>query len=115
MSNNRKDHLEVTYDQVAGFLEISKKKEMHSKELLKYVLKNDVPCTDEAINHMCELFSASGAISKYLKKFIEMENVTEKTIFKMNPNDVLTMSTLMVNLIAICDSLKKYNYSLEVH
>ena len=48
-------------------------------------------------------------------KFLEMENVNHKTVFRMAPNSVLTMSTLMVNLVTICESLRPSNYSFEVH
>ena len=114
MSNKPKDGLEVTYDQIAGFLEISRKKELQSKELLKYILKNDAPCSEENLNIICELFSVSNSVTKYLSKFLEMENVTKKTVFKISPSSVMTMSTLIVNLVQISESLRGF-YSLEVH
>ena len=115
MSSDDEKGLDVTYDQISGFLEISKSKELYSKELLKYILKNDVACSDDTLTKMCELFSVSVSINKFLQKFLEMENVNHKTVFRMTPNSVLTMSTLMVNLVTICESLRPSNYSFEVH
>ena len=114
MSNNQNKGLEVTYDQIAGFMEISKKKELHSKELLKYILKYDAPCTEETIDLICELFYLSNSATKYLANILEMENVTEKTVFKISPNSVMTISTLIVNVVQVSESLRGI-YSLEEH
>ena len=114
MSDKPNKGLEVTYEQIAGFLEISKRKELQSKELLKYILKNDTPCSEGILNTICELFSVSNSVTKYLTGFLEMENVTERTVFKISPSSVMTMSTLIVNLVQISESLRGI-YSLEIH
>jgi len=114
VSDKPKDGLEVTYDQIVGFMTISKKKELHSKELLKYILKYDAPCAEGTFDLICELFYLSNSATRYLAKILEMENVTEQTVFKISPTNVMTISSLIVNVVQASESLRGI-YSLEEH
>ncbi len=107
--------IDVTYEQMQGFLEIASSKELMAKELLKYILKSDLPVSDEVMVNICEIFSLATSARKWLLETIEKTGATADTTLRMSASHALTISTIMINIVSICESLKHQNYSLEVH
>ena len=114
--------IDIPYIQLKSFIDIATTKESVCKHLLKYIFKEDISTSEDILSNICELFALSLSVRKFLEEIINQSAVAakgkidiEKSTFRIDASHVLTISTIMINIVSICEALARQNYSVEVH
>jgi len=114
--------VDVSYSELQKFIEIAESKESICKQLMRYIFKDDVKIGEDTLVNICELFALSISVRKFLQEIIKQSASVakdkidiKKITFRVDASHVLTISTIMINIVSICESLARQNYSVEVH
>ena len=115
MSDDKQATLDLTYRQVSEFIDFASKIQKTSKELIRDSMRDESSMSENVVHELCEAFSLSSSAKKVLEQIIDMDGVREDSLFRIDAQNAITISAILVNIADLCNSLRLANYSLEVH